>query len=148
MLLLLFAGASTATPTPPTPTRVVGWPDTGVGKRRYHRPEDLERALEEQREGSALTRRRFEELLARATAKAKTAPSKARKAIKRAVAEAELVPVEAIYDPAPLMAALEAAISAQRVVETIRQARHAEAIAAAWLAELERDEEEAFMLLF
>ena len=141
MLLLLFAGASTASPTPPTPTKVVGW----VGGKRYHRTEDLERALDEQR---GFNRQKFEELLTRATEKAKAAPAKVRKAIKRAIAEAELVPVEAIVDPAPLLAALEAAISAQRVVEVIRQARHAEAIAAAYLAELEQDEEEAIALLF
>ena len=124
----------------------VGWaPQWSPGKR--HKPEVFEELLRQQRESGPFTRAKFEELLARAAAKAKTAPTKVRKAIKKAIAEAEIAPVQ-VYDPAPLMAALEVAIASRKALEIIAAAQHAEAIARAYLEELERDEEEAIALLF
>lgn len=129
-------------------SRVVGWPDAAGKRRRYYRPEVLEELLRQQEESGPFTRQRYERLLERAAAKARaTANKTARKAVGRAVAEAELVPIEAMPDPALLMATIEMAISAKKAREAIEYARHAETIAKAYREEIERDDAEVFELL-
>lgn len=136
MLLLLFAGATTAQPTPPTPTHHVGW-----GFR--HKRKELEQRLKRQRDDT-FGRRRFEELLAEAAAKADAEKNKAaRKALKRAIREAQSVDVETA-DLGPLMAALEAATGATRTKERLQAAR--DLLEAAEM-QLENDDEEALWLL-
>ena len=141
-LLLFFAGASTARPALGVPPAV----HKGPGKR--HRREVLEELLRQQSESGPFTRKRFNELLAKAEQAAQAATNKVqRKAIKAAIAEVELLP-EHVPDLAPLIAAMEEMLAAVRVKKAIDAAKHAEAIARAYLEELERDEEEAIALLF
>ena len=132
-----------------TTTKHVGWmPEWGPGFR--HDPKDLERRLEQQRQGGPFTRRRYDELLTKAAEVVAEAKNKAqRKALKRALESAKLVEIESpAIDPAPLLLAIEELVTAKRIKESIVAAKHAEAMARAYYEyELEQDEEEALVLL-
>ena len=127
----------------------VGWmPEWGPGFR--HDPKDLERRLEQQRQGGPFTRKRYAALLTKAAEVVAEAKNKAqRKALKAALESAKLVDIESpAIDPAPLLLALEEVVTAKRIKESMQAARHAEAMARAYYEyELEQDEEEALVLL-
>lgn len=133
---------------------------SGVGsvsgvKRRYHKPSDLEKELEEQR---PFNRQRFDELRAaeraqeEAERKAKELQASKRKRVLEQAALLAAHAIEVVRDDesaselVQLTSALNAAAGATKAAEEIRQSRIAIAAANAILAEME-DEEEAEMLL-
>lgn len=127
------------------------------GGRRYYKPSELEKELKERR---PFSRTRFDELLAAQQAQeeaelkaAELGASKRKTALRRA-AEAAQAAIDAVKetesareaDFARMTMALEAASSAKRVADVIRETNIAVLAAQAILAEIE-DEEEAEMLL-
>lgn len=135
----------------------------GAGRRRYHRPSDLERELERER---PFSRKRFEELRAAEIAQAEAQraaeelkASKRKRAIEAAAQEAAKAlraaateQADEAREAAELLAmtnALEAAVGARTTKEAIEQANLAKRAAIALMtmfADLE-DEEAAVMLL-
>ena len=132
-------GAPSSTPTPP-PTKHVGW----IGRKRRYDPEDLERALKEQR---GFGRHLFEEMFAEAAERAVAEKNKAaRRVLNLALREAKNA-AEIAVDFEPLNSALEAAALATQAKETIAAANLIIQAAERLRLEQEEDDEEAIWLL-
>lgn len=125
------------------PTKKCGGGIGYIPQRFRHDPKELERRLAKY--GEEERRKRLDELITEATRAALDTKNKAkRKAIKAAVAKAELVQEVDLS----LLIAMEEISRLQRAHDQVKAANHAAMIARArYEYEMEQDEEEAIMLL-